>query len=444
MNPKEAEAGLSIGLSWQVAGLLALVVVNAIFVAAEFALIRLRETQLHPLVKKGNKRAGIALRLIRNIEPCLSATQLGITLCGLGIGGMATTVFAGVLSPVFDVLGVTNQAVRTVSVVLFGLFANTLLLIVAGELVPKAVAIRRTLTTALWIVHPLDWFYRLSYPFIWLLNHAAQWILGFLGVEEGGKSGQGQSEEEMRLMLASNGSPGGDGTFGRNVVLNAFDLKRRVVREVMRPRREITVFNTRDSLAACLDIAEQTRFSRFPLCEEGDVDRTLGLIHIKDLHAMRRPEGTGADLAPVARGLIYVPPSARLERVLQLLLDRKLHMALVVDEHGGTVGLITLENILEELVGQIQDEFDQEKPLLSRLDSRTWEASGELPLHDLEELLGEKLSSADSATVTGFFTERLGGFPKAGDKLTVGSYELLVEQTEGARVEKLRIVRTEV
>ena len=180
----------------------------------------------------------------------------------------------------------------------------------------------------------------------------------------------------------------GQPRLGRDIVLNALDLRQRIVREVMRPRQEIVALDTEASMAECLDVAEKTRYSRFPLCEGGDLDKTLGVVHIKDLYAMRIKARTGADLLPVARKLIYVPETARLEKLLQLFLERKLHLAIVVDEYGGTVGLVTLENILEELVGQIQDEFDQEKPLLVRASETTWEAAGALPLHELEELIG--------------------------------------------------------
>lgn len=429
------------GLGWKVFGLLALVALNGFFVAAEFALVRLRETQLQPLLKKGHRRAGIARRLIQNIEACLSATQLGITFCGLGLGAMAAPVFEGILTPAFRWFDITSPSTRRTTAIIFGFLVNTLLLIVVGELVPKALAIRRTLSTSLWIAQPLEWFYRLTYPFIWLLNHAAQWILNWLGIEAGDHHAGAHSEDEMRVMLASSTLPGSGSSFGRGIVLNAFDLRRRIVRQVMRPRNEVVGLDTEASMEACMALAEQTRFSRFPLCEQGDIDRTLGIVHIKDLHAMRKKARTGADLGAVCRGLVYVPPTARLERVLQLLLDKRLHMAIVVDEHGGTIGLITLENILEELVGQIQDEFDQEKPLLVRLDERTWEASGALPLHDLGNLVGEPLAADGIATVSGFLTARLGGFPKRGEKLAVGGFELVVEETDGPRVERLKIRR---
>jgi CBS domain containing-hemolysin-like protein len=210
----------------------------------------------------------------------------------------------------------------------------------------------------------------------------------------------------------------------------------------MRPRQEIVSFNTDDSIADCLGLAEKTRFSRFPLCREGNLDLTLGVIHFKDLFALRTRARTGADLLPAARPLIYIPETARLETLLQRLLDRKLHMAIVVDEYGGTAGMVTLENILEELVGQIQDEFDQEKPLLTQTGPHSWTVSGSLPLHELEELLGADLQQEGITTTSGWVTHRLGGFPKVGDQLTIGPCLLRVEEIENRRVGRLTVHRT--
>jgi CBS domain containing-hemolysin-like protein len=249
------------------------------------------------------------------------------------------------------------------------------------------------------------------------------------------------SEEELRLLLVASQKQAGSTAFGREILLNALDLRRRVAREVMRPRQEITVLNTEASVTECLDVAEKTRYSRFPLCEGGDLDKSLGAVHIKDLYALRGKARTGADLLPTARKLIYVPETARLEKLLKRLLDRKLHMAIVVDEYGGTMGLVTLENILEEVVGQIQDEFDQEKPQLISVGEGAWEATGALPLHMLEEIVGEPLRDEGITTASGWLTHRLGGFPKVGDVLTIGACELRVEETDGPRVEKLKITK---
>ncbi len=194
-------------------------------------------------------------------------------------------------------------------------------------------------------------------------------------------------------------------------------------------------------MAECLALAEQTRYSRFPLCEDGDLDKTRGVIHIKDLYALRDKARTAADLLPVARPLIYAPETARLEKLLHLFLERKLHFAVIVDEYGGTVGIVTLENVLEELVGQIQDEFDEEKPELARTGENIWEAAGTLPLHELEKIIGEVPHDENVATASGWVTQKLGGFPKAGDTMTVGDCELRVEEMDGPRVARLKITK---
>jgi len=310
-----------------------------------------------------------------------------------------------------------------------------------NELAPKWAAIQYPLPISLWVAQPLKWFYLASYPFNWLLNRAARWLLRQAGIEIAGEGGRAHSQEELRLLVATSQKQAGGTALGRDIVLNALDLRRRVAREVMRPRQEIVALDTEASIAECLDVAEKSRYSRFPLCEGGNLDKTLGVVHIKDLYAMRIKARCGADLLPAVRKLIYIPESARLERLLQFFLERKLHLAIVVDEFGGTMGMVTLENILEELVGQIQDEFDQEKPLLTRTGDNAWEAAGTLPLHELEEVVGEPLGEEGITTLSGWVTQRLGGFPKVGDVLTIGSCELRVEEMAGMRVARLKLTK---
>jgi CBS domain containing-hemolysin-like protein len=322
-----------------------------------------------------------------------------------------------------------------------GFSALTFLHICAGELAPKWAAIQKPLPISLWVAQPLRWFYLASYPFNWLLNRAAQWLLRQAGIRLVSGSGSIHSEEELRLLVATAQKQGTGTVLGRDIVLNALDLRQRVARDVMRPRQEIAVLDIEASMAECLEIAEKTRYSRFPLCARGDIDKTLGVVHIKDLYAMRLKGRSGADLAPVARKLVYVPESARLEKLLQLFLERKLHLAIVVDEYGGTMGMVTLENILEELVGQIQDEFDQEKPLLVKKGEGVWEAAGTLPLHELEEIVGEPLLEEGITTASGWMTSRLGGFPKAGDVVVLGAFRLRVEEIDGTKVGRLRVMK---
>jgi CBS domain containing-hemolysin-like protein len=418
-----------------------LVLLNGFFVAAEFAIVKVRETQLQPLIAKGHRRARIARLVTENLDASLSATQLGITLASLGLGWIGKPVFSALLEPVMGVLNIEAREVQETIAFVFGFSVITFLHIVAGELAPKSLAIQKPLPTTLWVGQPLLWFYRISYPIIYVLNHAAQWLLRRCGLEPVSESELMHTEEELRLLFTTTHQRAGATTLGRDIVLNALDLRRRIAREVMRPRQEIVGLDTEANISECLEVAEKTGYSRFPLCDDGDLDRMLGVVHFKELFAMRAQAKRGADLLRIARKLIYVPETARLERLLALFLERKLHMAIVVDEYGGTTGMVTLENILEELVGQIQDEFDQEKPLLHYLDERTFELDGSLPLHELGELVGETLQEEGVTTTSGWVTHRLGGFPKAGDVVEIGQYELRVEEMAGPRVARLKLIK---
>jgi len=416
-----------------------LVGMNAFFVAAELALVKVRETQLDALVRQGHRAARVARKLKANINAAISAVQIGITLAGLLSGRFIEPLVLESVQPLLRAAGLDAVAwiQQTVSVLSF--IGMTFALIVIGEMVPKAIALRETLPVTLFVARPLGWFYYVAFPLIWAIDNAARWLLARLGIELAGEDEH--TSEELRLMFVATHRRERGSDLGREIVLNSLDLRHRVVAEVMRPRREITAFSTADTVAECFERAEKTRYSRFPLCEHGDLDRTLGVVHFKDLFALREQVKTGADLAPVARRLIYVPESARLEKLLQLFLERKLHFAIVVDEYGGTVGMATLENVLEELVGQIQDEFDFEKPRLTRRGEGEWELDGTLPLFELAELTGETIEAGEVTTVSGWVTRERGGFPKRGDHVRLGGYELIVEELEGLRVSRVLLKR---
>jgi CBS domain containing-hemolysin-like protein len=418
-----------------------LVLLNAFFVAAELALVRIRDTQLEALMSRGNRRAKLARHIVAHIDAYISTTQFGITLASMGLGVLVEPVFRALLSPVFVLLHISAGNVQSGIAIGLGFFVNCYLLIVVGELVPKAITIRNTLKVSLWTAGPLSWFYRISFPFIWLLHRSSQFVLRRLGFATGALQSV-QSEEELRLVLSAPQNITSGTALGRNIVLNALDLRHRIAREVMRPRHEITAFDTEAAIADCLALAEKTRYSRFPLCEAGDLDKTAGVVHIKDLYALRGTARTAADLVTAARKLIYIPETARLEKLLQLFLDRKTHFAVVVDEYGGTTGIVTLENVLETLVGQIQDEFDSEKTDLVRIAENVWEAAGTLSLHDLEKITGTVPHDENVSTASGWLTEQLGGFPKVGNTTTIGACELRVEEMDGRRVARLKIVRS--
>ena len=425
----------------QLAAVPLLVLLNGFFVAAEFALVKIRDTQLETLVLKGHRRAKVARRIVHNLDAALSSTQLGITLASLGLGWVGKPVFASLLAPVLKHFNVDPAQADWIAFAV-GFTVITFLHIVAGELAPKSLAIQKPLATSLWVAQPLRWFYVLFYPVIWVLNHAAFWLLRQFGLQPASEAELAHSEEEIRLLLAETRRHTSGPTLGQDIALNAFALRQRRVREVMRPRHEIVALNTEDSIADCLALARRTRYSRFPLCEGGDLDKTLGVVNSKDLADVRHEAERGRDLAPVARKIIFVPETARLEKLLTLFLQRKLHLALVVDEYGGTVGLVTLENVLEELVGPIEDEFDQEEPLIQQTGEQAWELNGSLPAHKLAELIGERCDQSDEvSTVSGLVTQRLGRFARAGDALALGAWELRVEELVETRVARIKLTR---
>ncbi|HEV2329811.1 MAG TPA: hemolysin family protein [Verrucomicrobiae bacterium] len=428
-------------IALKILAVLALVLLNGFFVAAEFALVRIRETQLDTLATRNQFNAKTARLIVRNLNAYLSATQLGITMASLGLGWLGQSVFAKLFSTPLEMFGIESPAVIGSLSFFLGFVLLTFLHITAGELAPKWLTIQKPLPVALWAAVPLRCFYLALYPFNRLLNLAARFLLREIGIEPDMLPEGGQSEEELRLMLAT---ARGGALRGRNIALNALDLRNRAVREIMRPRQEIAMIDTGASVADCIALIEKTRYSRFPICEEGDLDKILGVIHIQDVYAQRDKAKTGMDLVHWAHKAIYVPETARLERLLQLFLERKFHFAVVVDEYGGTLGIVTLENLLETLVGQIQDEFDQEKAELLQIGENAWETTGSLPLPELEKITGAVEHGEGVATASGWVTEKLGGFPKAGDAVTVGNFELRVEEMAGARVSRLKITKREI
>ena len=416
-----------------------LVGLNGFFVAAEFALVKVRETQLQPLLIKGKRRAKVAKHVVKNLDAFLSACQLGITLASLALGWVGEPIFETLLEPVYHWLDIESETLRTSLSFAVGFSVITVLHIVIGEMAPKTMAIQKPLTTSLWVAYPMVWFYRATYPIVQALNWSSLLMLKMIGIQAASESHDHHSEEEIRLLVETNQERMDRSKLGREIVMNALELDDRIAREVMQPRTKMVGLDVNIDITECLRIAEETHFSRFPLCEDDDLDHTIGVVHIKDIYRLRNRAKRASDLVSISRKIIFVPETSRLEKILELFLQRKLHFAIVVDEFGGTLGMITLEDILEELVGEIQDEFDQEIPQLNQIDASNWEASGMLPTHELEELVGESALEEGISSISGLMTQRLGSFPAEGDKIILGEYNMEVMETDGPKVEKVRL-----
>lgn len=429
-------------ISAKIFAVIFLVGLNGFFVATEFALVKVRETQLRPLLAKGQRRAKIAKHIINNLDAFLSACQLGITLASLALGWVGEPIFEELLGPAFLWFNIQSVTLQTSISFGVGFSIITVLHIVIGEMAPKSLAIQKPLTTSIWVAYPMVWFYRITYPIVQILNWSSLQILKIVGIQPANEPHDNHSDDEIRLLVETNQKKLDRSKLGRQIVMNALELNDRIAREVMIPRTKMIGLDIELNISECIKIAEETEFSRFPLCEDDDLDHTAGVIHIKDLYRLRSRVKKASDLISASRKIIFIPETCRLEKLLELLLERRLHFAIVVDEYGGTLGMITLEDILEELVGEIQDEFDRETPDLKQIDDVHWEANGMLPIHELEELVGDSAAEEGISSISGLITQRLGSFPIEGDKIELGTFKIEVLETDGPKVEKVLLTQS--
>ena len=420
-------------------GILLLVFLNGFFVAAEFALIKVRGSQLDPLIGEGDARAGLARKILAHLDAYLSATQFGVTLSSLALGWIGEPFFAHFLQPIFFLLGITSAGVISALSVGIGFVFITFLHIILGELGPKYLSIRDPLGMALLLVRPLALFYAIFKPAIWLLNQTANLVLRrCLRIQPVSGHELAHSEEELRVILAESERAEEVSPLGKSILINALDMADRVVRDITTPRGEVVFLNTEDTFEENLRHALDSRHTRFPLCD-GHLDNTIGLIHIKDmLQLMREP---GAAMASIRREILPVPEMMPLEKLLTFFLARHAHLGLVVDEFGGTVGIVTLDNVLEELVGEIQDEFDAENPEFKRLSPDEFTVQGGVGLYELHDLAGLELESADVSTIGGYVTHLIGHLPKQGEHVRIEDYTVTITQTDGRRVGQLQFQR---
>lgn len=413
----------------------ALVLLNGFFVAAEFAIVKVRTTQIEPLARRGAKRAALAQHVITHLDTYLSATQLGITFATLGLGWIGEPLITELLDQLFASTGIDLPVwLRTAAYVAgFGLI--TWLLIVFGELGPRWLAIRNADTMTLRIAGPVHLFYLLFRPFITFLNRSAGFLLRAFGITPVKESDVAHSEEELRLLLSRGRAISAT---GKDISLRAIELRNRTVREVMVPRTSIVYLSTERSLELNIDTALESQFTRYPLCQQ-DLDNILGMIHLKDLFKLKGEKGSGERLVEIKREMFFVPETMPLEQILSTFLTRRVLMAIAVDEYGGTAGLVTLENVLEELVGEIRDEFDVEALPVQKISDTEFLVDGSMPLYEFGRMFGVTPESKDVVTVSGYVLRLLGRVPEKGALLQIGQWDGTVEAVEKRKVRTLRI-----
>jgi CBS domain containing-hemolysin-like protein len=393
-----------------------------------------RPTQLEPLVDAGNHRAKLARHMLRHLDAYLSATQLGITLASLALGWIGEPAFAWIIHPLLTpFVGNNPPLLHSISVTM-SFVVITILHIVLGEQAPKTIAIRKAESAALLVAFPLYAFYKVTYPVIWLLNQASSRLLKLIGISPAAEGELLHDEEELRLLLSSS-KESQLSTQKRELLDNIFELSHRMARQIMLPRQDVIYLSTERPLAENLRLARRSGHTRFPLCE-GDLDHVIGLIHIKDIFHRERPLTA---LTEVAREIAFVPETLELDRLLKRMRTERFHLAAVIDEYGGVSGVVTLEDVIEEIVGSIQDEFDVDKPEIQELGNGVYQVSGGMLVEDLEEALGVELSDRDEDTIGGVVLSELGRNPAVGDKVEVGPVTVEVLEIQHNRINTVAI-----
>ncbi|MBM4167736.1 MAG: HlyC/CorC family transporter [Ignavibacteria bacterium] len=417
--------------------LVLIALLNGFFTASGFALVRVRSTQIEALVVKGHRRAKIAKSILGHLDVYLSATQFGNVMTSVALGWLGEPFVARMLVGVFTGLGIENpQVVQAISFsIAFGLV--TFLNIIFGELVPKSIAIQKAQNLTLWIAYPLRAFFFVFSPFIKILDFVSNLILRIIGIRHVSEEELMHSSEEIRLLLAQEKNVS---LTSKTIVLNAMDFRRKQARHFLVPRREMVALKVEDPIQQSIDTMRRNKYSRYPVFSDS-IDNIIGVVHTKDIFKHELNHRENFSLESVLRDVSFLPETVYLEKALDVMLHKKTHVVILVDEYGGTAGLLTLEDVLEELVGTIQDEFDREVPEMTKITDDEYLVDAMMTTNEIERLMNRELSPKDVLSIGGFVMEQLGHIPTKGESLQVNGVEFTIEEVDERAVEMIRVRR---
>lgn len=419
-----------------------LVFCNAFFVISEFAIVKIRRTKLEELAHAGNKRAKIALSISEQLNTYLSATQLGITLASLGLGWLGEPAVSRLLEEPFGGL-LENNPVLLHSIS-FGIAFTfiTLLHVVLGELVPKSMAIQNTEKYVLLIAIPLYTFNKICTPIIWCFDHVSIWILKLMHIQKADENEDAHSEEEIKLIIDASQKGGVIDDTESEIIQNAICFSEIFAHEIMIPRQDMVCIYQNSSFEDVMKLVKENKHTRFPLCA-GDKDQILGMIHIRDLLEMQDTPHKDL-LNKIVRKILYVPENKSISEILHEMMKKRIHLAIVVDEYGGTAGLLSMEDILEELVGDIRDEHDDatEEPV-KKINEKVCEFDGVYLVEDACEVLDIPYIEHEETTMGGYVFNLLGREPKVGDKAEDEYCVFEVTEIDNMRITKVKVTLKE-
>ncbi|WP_456276095.1 hemolysin family protein [Bacillus sp. AK128] len=418
-----------------------LIALTGFFVASEFAIIRIRSTRIDQLVSEGNKNALAAKKVITNLDEYLSACQLGITVTALGLGWLGEETVEHLLAPLFSLLNIPSSASTILSIAIaFTLI--TFLHVVVGELAPKTVAIQKAESVTLLFARPLIFFYRVMYPFIKTLNGSARLITKMFGLKRASEHDMAHSEEELRMILSESLKSGEINQSEYKYMNNIFLFDDRIAKDIMVPRTEIVGFEKNMSIEECIQVASIENYTRYPIYD-GDKDHIIGMINMKEiLTEYIKGERKKLIISQYMRPIIQVIETVSLHELLVRMQKERVHMAILIDEYGGTDGLVTVEDIIEEIVGEIRDEFDyDEAPDIRKIDNNKTIIDGRVLVEEVNNLFGLEIDDSDVDTIGGWIlTEKMDA--QMGDILNVNNFEFHIIEMEGYHIKKIKVERT--
>jgi CBS domain containing-hemolysin-like protein len=419
------------------------VLLNAFFVGAEFALVRSRRTRLEAMVRSGDRLARFAVRASSNISRILSASQLGVTLASLGLGWVAESTVGDVFANMFANLPFAIEvSLRLTLGATLALIVVTYLHVVFGELTPKAAALNHPEALARWLAPPLLFFAWITTPFTYFLNRSSQVILRLLGQEKAGSEEAVHSPEEIRLLVEQSQEGGQMQAHDADLIDAVFEFSEKNAREVMTPRTELVALPVEATLSEVLGVVQESGLSRYPVYDES-IDNIIGVVLAKDLLKLLAPRANtdAFDLPSIMRPVHVIPGSREVEEVLADFKRLKEHMAVVLDEYGGTAGVVTMEDLLEEIVGEILDEYDTPEDAEAPLHTRAGETlvPGSTHIGELNEHFSLTVPDEDYTTIGGYVFGVLGRLPVVGDRVIAGGAIFTVREMDGRRIETLSV-----
>ena len=420
-----------------------LVLVNGFFVAAEFALVKVRMSQIELKAKEGNRLAKLTLTMLQDLEAYLSASQLGITLASLGLGWIGESVVASIILAAVHALELNMTDALAHQIALPVSFATiTVLHIVIGEQAPKMLAITRPEALSIAVALPLRLFYIISFPAIWILNKLSNMVLRLFGVDSL-HGNDAHTSDELRMLLDQSKESGEIQDSEHELIENVFQFNDRMVKQIMVPRTKLSALDVNAPAEELLDVVFNEGFSRMPVFE-GNIDNIVGVLNVKDLLPIIR-RGEAVELARIMRPPYFVPETKKINRLLRQFQRKHIVMAIVSDEFGGVSGIVTIEDIMEELVGEIQDEYDNEVPVVEKVAEDEYRVNPATPISDANEYLPFPLPEGeDYETVGGLLNVIYGSIPEVGDVAVLDPYEFRVLQRSRRAVELVQLRVTTV